>query len=122
MVVVADLDTAIPDGDSHTSPRLHSTTEVKGYEIHALNGIIGHVHDFLLDDTNWRITALAINTRNCLPGGRNVLVHYSSTYQNLTHTSVGFFLGDFKLHASLKHIINDGLMVIFFLLLGLEIK
>ena len=47
---------------------------------------------------------------------------YSSTYQNLTHTSIGFFLGDFKLQASLKHIINDGLMVIFFFLLGLEIK
>ena len=47
---------------------------------------------------------------------------YYSTYQNLTHTSVGFFLGDFKLQASLKYIINDGLMVIFFFLLGLEIK
>lgn len=47
---------------------------------------------------------------------------YSSTYQNLTHTSIGFFLGDFKLQASLKHIINDGLMVIFFFFLGLEIK
>jgi NhaA family Na+:H+ antiporter len=47
---------------------------------------------------------------------------YFSTYENLTHTSIGFFLGDFKLQASLKHIINDGLMVIFFFLLGLEIK
>ncbi len=47
---------------------------------------------------------------------------YFSAYQNLTHTSIGIFLGDFKLHASLKHIINDGLMVIFFFLLGLEIK
>lgn len=47
---------------------------------------------------------------------------YSSTYQNLKDTSVGFYLGDFDLHASLKHIINDGLMVIFFFLLGLEIK
>ncbi len=47
---------------------------------------------------------------------------YYSTYQNLTQTSIGFFLGDFKLQASLKHIINDGLMVIFFFLLGLEIK
>lgn len=32
-----------------------------------------------------------------------------STCQNLTHTSIGFFSGDFKLYASLKHIINDGL-------------
>jgi NhaA family Na+:H+ antiporter len=47
---------------------------------------------------------------------------YSSTYQNLTHTPVGFFLGDLTLQASLKYVINDGLMVIFFLLLGLEIK
>jgi len=47
---------------------------------------------------------------------------YSSTYLNLVHTPVGVFLGDFELRASLKHIINDGLMVIFFLLLGLEIK
>jgi NhaA family Na+:H+ antiporter len=47
---------------------------------------------------------------------------YYSTYQNLTHTPIGFFLGDFKVHASLKYIINDGLMVIFFFFLGLEIK
>jgi NhaA family Na+:H+ antiporter len=47
---------------------------------------------------------------------------YYSTYQNLTHTPVGFFLGDFRLQTSLKYVINDGLMVLFFLLLGLEIK
>jgi NhaA family Na+:H+ antiporter len=48
--------------------------------------------------------------------------NYSSAYQNLTHTSIGFYLGDYNLHTSIKHIINDGLMVIFFFLLGLEIK
>jgi NhaA family Na+:H+ antiporter len=47
---------------------------------------------------------------------------YASAYQNLKHTSIGFFLGDVKLQASVKHIINDGLMVLFFFLLGLEIK
>lgn len=47
---------------------------------------------------------------------------YSATYQNLIHTPIGFFVGEFELRASLKHIINDGLMVIFFFLLGLEIK
>ncbi|MCP8687294.1 Na+/H+ antiporter NhaA [Marinobacterium sedimentorum] len=47
---------------------------------------------------------------------------YSSVYQNLTHIELGFFLGDFELKSSLKHIINDGLMVIFFFLIGLEIK
>lgn len=47
---------------------------------------------------------------------------YSSVYQNLIHTPIGFFVGEFELRASLKHVINDGLMVIFFFLLGLEIK
>ena len=47
---------------------------------------------------------------------------YVSIYQNLIHTRIGFFLGDFQLQASFKHIMNDGLMVIFFFLLGLEIK
>ena len=47
---------------------------------------------------------------------------YSSVYQNLIHTQIGFFVGELELRASLKHIINDGLMVIFFFLLGLEIK
>jgi NhaA family Na+:H+ antiporter len=47
---------------------------------------------------------------------------YSSTYLNLLHTPIGVSLGDFELRASLKHVINDGLMVIFFFLLGLEIK
>jgi NhaA family Na+:H+ antiporter len=47
---------------------------------------------------------------------------YSSAYLNLIHTPIGFFVGDIELRATLKHIINDGLMVIFFFLLGLEIK
>jgi NhaA family Na+:H+ antiporter len=47
---------------------------------------------------------------------------YASTYQNLIHTPLGFFIGDFELQASFKHIMNDGLMAIFFFLLGLEIK
>ena len=47
---------------------------------------------------------------------------YFATYQNLIHTPLGFFLGDFQLQAPFKHIMNDGLMVIFFFLLGLEIK
>ncbi len=47
---------------------------------------------------------------------------YWSTYQNLIHTQIGFFVGDLALRASLKHIINDGLMVIFFFMIGLEIK
>jgi NhaA family Na+:H+ antiporter len=47
---------------------------------------------------------------------------YASGYHSLADTAVGLNLGEFQLRASLKHIINDGLMVVFFFLLGLEIK
>ncbi|MEP7703280.1 Na+/H+ antiporter NhaA [Paraglaciecola sp. 25GB23A] len=47
---------------------------------------------------------------------------FSSAYLNLVHTPIGLFVGDLEIRASLKHFINDGLMVIFFFLLGLEIK
>lgn len=37
-------------------------------------------------------------------------------------TRVGFSFGDFEFQHSLKHLINDGLMVIFFFVIGLEVK
>ena len=46
----------------------------------------------------------------------------SSSYFELWHQSVGIDVGPFGLHLDLHHWINDGLMVVFFLLVGLEIK
>lgn len=48
--------------------------------------------------------------------------NYYYSYQQLTQTPIGFIFGGNNVYAPLKHIINDGLMVIFFFLLGLEIK
>lgn len=46
----------------------------------------------------------------------------SADYQHLTHTQLGLVLGDFSVKTTLKHFINDGLMVLFFFMLGLEVK
>ena len=52
---------------------LRSSQQVKGYHIHASDGNIGHVDDFILDDQTWRISYLLVNTHNWI-GGKKVLV------------------------------------------------
>ncbi len=46
----------------------------------------------------------------------------SEWYLGLWHTKVGFVFGDFALKLSVQHWINDGLMAIFFFVVGLEVK
>jgi len=56
-------------GDKH----LRSTEEVKGYKIHAIDGEIGKVVDYIVDDRNWRINFLVVDTGSWL-NSRKVLV------------------------------------------------
>ena len=54
-------------------PNLRSSHVVTGYHIHAEDGEIGHVEDFILDEQDWAIRYLEVNTSNWLPG-KHVLV------------------------------------------------
>jgi len=65
--VEADQEAA--DGD----PELRSTQSVAGYNIRAADGAIGHVEDFIVDDNQWEIRYLVVDTRDWLPG-RKVLI------------------------------------------------
>jgi hypothetical protein len=49
-------------------PHLRSTADVAGYHILANDGEIGHVENFLIDDTNWRVRYLIVDTKNWWPG------------------------------------------------------
>ncbi|MDB6024246.1 MAG: photosystem reaction center subunit [Verrucomicrobiales bacterium] len=67
-----------PPADSSSPPKqtdqhLRSSREVKGYHLHARDGDIGHVDDFLVDDADWKIRDLIVGTRNWLPG-KKVLI------------------------------------------------
>ncbi len=61
----------LPEKPEH--PHLRNSDEIIGYHIHALDGEIGHVGDLILDDRDWALRYLEINTRNWLPG-KHVLV------------------------------------------------
>jgi hypothetical protein len=52
---------------------LQSTKQVTGNYIQAIDGEIGHVEDFIIDDGHWTISYLVIDTVNWLPG-KKVLV------------------------------------------------
>jgi hypothetical protein len=55
---------------------LRSTDEVKGYEIHATDQKIGHIDGFILNDEDWSIPYIVVDTRNWLPGGYKVLISH----------------------------------------------
>ncbi len=52
---------AIELKDHSNDPHLRSTTEVLGYAIHATDGDIGHLDDFLIDDHDWIIRYVIVS-------------------------------------------------------------
>ncbi len=56
-------------GDQH----LRSVREVTGYHLRASDGEIGHVADFLIEDGDWSLRYLVIDTNNWWPG-KKVLI------------------------------------------------
>jgi PRC-barrel domain len=52
---------------------LHRTDKMRGYHVHATDGEIGHVDDFLVDEKSWSVRYLVVNTSNWI-GGRSVLI------------------------------------------------
>jgi len=51
----------------------HRLSRLKGFHIHATDGQIGHVDDFVLDESTWTIQYLVVDTSNFI-GGKWVVI------------------------------------------------
>jgi hypothetical protein len=63
---------AVEEEDLDTN--LRSFNEVRGYHIQALDGKIGHVEDIIVDDGDWQVVYLVIDTKNWVPWSKNVIL------------------------------------------------
>lgn len=61
---------AVQDDDDTS---LRSVGAVIGYHMEATDGAIGHLEDFLVDDTDWQIKYITVDTKKWLPGKRVVI-------------------------------------------------
>jgi len=52
---------------------LHKASQMRGYHIVATDGDIGHADDFLVDDRDWSLRYVVVDTSNWI-GGRSVLI------------------------------------------------
>lgn len=59
--------------DEENDPHLRSTGVVGTYHIMTLDGEIGHVEDFIVDDQSWTIRYAVVDTKNWWPGKKVLL-------------------------------------------------
>jgi uncharacterized protein YrrD len=64
---------------SKGDPVLRSVKEVIGYHIDSYDGEIGHVHDVLVEDGDWSIRYLVVDTKNWWPGNKVLISPLSVT-------------------------------------------
>tara|TARA_R110001583_G_scaffold102853_3_gene249491 strand:- start:431 stop:1093 length:663 start_codon:yes stop_codon:yes gene_type:complete len=70
----------LEDGTKNKSEDRHlrSIEKAKGHGICAIDQEIGHVEDFILNDQNWTIPYIVIDTSDWFPGGGKLLISHKS--------------------------------------------
>lgn len=66
-------DNQLQEVDDEQNTHLRSTDEVNGYYLETPEGGLGHIEDFIIDDRDWTIRYLEVDTRNFWPG-KKVLI------------------------------------------------
>ncbi len=61
-------------GEKDIETSLRSFNEIKNYHIKAIDGELGHVDDLIIDDFNWQIDFIVVDTSNWMPWSKKVLI------------------------------------------------
>lgn len=64
---------AVLSASKPNDPHLRSMEAVVGHRVHAVDGLVGHVDDFLIDEVDWSVRFIKIDTRNWGPARRLLL-------------------------------------------------
>jgi len=56
------------ESESEKACNLYSVKEVKGFEVHGIDGRLGNVVNFIMDDDTWALRYLLLDTSYLLPG------------------------------------------------------
>jgi hypothetical protein len=77
----------------NTDPHLRSINAVTGYHIQAVDGEVGHLLDFMMDDETWQIDCALIDTKNwwrgkhvLLPVGAIMQINWAGEYIRVDKT------------------------------------
>ena len=61
------------DSEAKGDPHLRSIKSVQGYTIHAIDDTIGDVEDFIVDESDWTIQFMVVDTGNWFPGKKVII-------------------------------------------------
>ncbi len=66
----ADAERAAHAELARGDPHLRSGAALIGCRVEAREGVLGEVHDFVVDEQAWTVSAVVLETRKWLPGGK----------------------------------------------------
>lgn len=81
-------------------PHLRSIAEVTGYHVHATDGSIGHVEDFLVDSSSWGVRYLVVDTSNWWVGQHVLISPYAVKEVDWSDRHVQFDISRDKVKSS----------------------
>src|SRR5689334_16332484 len=103
---------------THISPRSEASLKLKAEHSRLIRQVLLPAQHYIHTEGNGGIVLFAA----ALMALAWANSPWTDSYFALLHTRIGFQIGDYNLFNSLQHWVNEGLMTIFFFVVGLEIK